>query len=98
LKYRITKISPNPIALFVAVCAFLLIAAATVPSYLQIFKLAENELLFEAMGFTWVEFFLSPLLAFVIGYIGSFILVLVFNLIAKLTGGVVIEYAEVKES
>lgn len=91
MKYKIVRLSPHPIALFVAAGAFLYSFATVLMALFPYARLIGSELLFEVAQAEHLRFALTPVLTFVGGYLAAFVSVLMFNALAKITGGVVIE-------
>ena len=94
MKKRIVRISAKPIALFVGVVAFLTSLISTIPLYVQLIKIAETDILYEAVGYSFLRILFAPFLFLIGGYLFTFVIVALYNFLAKYSGGISVEFAD----
>lgn len=94
MQKRIVHISAHPPALFVGLVAALYSFASLAPVIFPFLRFIGAEGFGETLGYSLLSTLWQPPLAFVLGYLGAFVVVWSYNLLAKVTGGIRVEFAD----
>jgi len=97
MKTRITRISPHPVAITVSSIVFIVALLEIIFTYVELGNMAAENAFFEDSAISFIDLLIAPLLSFGFAYLLTAVCVMAYNILTRVTGGLVIEVDTTEE-